>query len=136
MLDHIHRRAGSYAIADIPLQDPAQHMMLVNIDRISMHGTLPSQRELAASMHLSPATVTATLKLLERSGYVRRVADDRDQRINRVALTESGKTTRRTAEGEYVFSYGENYVFKDAPLLKRVAYAALRVILPPFRHLL
>ena len=42
LLDHIHRRAGSYAIADIPLQDPAQHMMLVNIDRIAMHGTLPS----------------------------------------------------------------------------------------------
>lgn len=49
---------------------------------------------------------------------------------------ESGKTTRRTAEGEYVFSYGEDYVFEDAPLLKRVAYAALRIVLPPFRHLL
>ena len=95
--DHMRRRAGSYAIADIPLQDPAQHMMLVNIDRIAMHGTLPSQRELAASMHLSPATVTATLKLLERSGYVRRVADDKDQRINRVALTESGKNIMRDA---------------------------------------
>ena len=97
LLDHMHRRAGSYAIADIPLQDPAQHMMLVNIDRISMHGTLPSQRELAASMHLSPATVTATLKLLERSGYIRRIADDKDQRINRVALTESGKNIMRDA---------------------------------------
>ncbi|MDD6995438.1 MAG: phospholipase D-like domain-containing protein [Candidatus Borkfalkiaceae bacterium] len=52
------------------------------------------------------------------------------------AQTESGKTTRRTAGGEYVFSYGENYVFKDAPLLKRATYAALRVVLPLFRHLL
>lgn len=91
-LDHMRRRAGSYAMADMPLQDPAQHMMLVNIFRISKRGSLPSQRELAASMHLSPATVTATLKLLERSGYVRRIADDKDQRINRVALTESGET--------------------------------------------
>lgn len=90
-LDHMRRRAGNYAMADMPLQDPAQHMMLVNIFRFSEHGQRPSQRELAASMHLSPATVTATLKLLERGGYVRRIADDKDQRINRVALTESGE---------------------------------------------
>lgn len=94
-LDHMRRRAGNYAMADMPLQDPAQHMMLVNIFRFSEHGQRPSQRELAASMHLSPATVTATLKLLERGGYVRRVADDKDQRINRVALTESGETLMR-----------------------------------------
>ena len=94
-LDHMRRRAGNYAMADMPLQDPAQHMMLVNIFRFSEHGQRPSQRELAASMHLSPATVTATLKLLERGGYVRRIADDKDQRINRVALTESGETVMR-----------------------------------------
>ena len=94
-LDHMRRRAGNYAMADMPLQDPAQHMMLVNIFRISERGSLPSQRELAASMHLSPATVTATLKLLERGGYVRRIADDKDQRINRVALTESGEALMR-----------------------------------------
>ena len=94
-LDHMRRRAGNYAMADMPLQDPAQHMMLVNIFRISERGSLPSQRELAASMHLSPATVTATLKLLERSGYVRRIADDKDQRINRVTLTESGEALMR-----------------------------------------
>lgn len=90
-LDHMRRRAGNYVMADMPVQDPAQHMMLVNIFRISRHGSLPSQRELAASMHLSPATVTATLKLLERGGYIRRIADDKDQRINRVTLTESGE---------------------------------------------
>lgn len=94
-LDHMRRRAGNYAMADMPLQDPAQHMMLVNIFRFSEHGQRPSQRELAASMHLSPATVTATLKLLERGGYVRRIADDKDQRINRVALTESGEALMR-----------------------------------------
>ncbi len=94
-LDHMRRRAGNYAMADMPLQDPAQHMMLVNIYRISKHGALPSQRELAASMHLSPATVTATLKLLERSGYVQRIADEKDQRINRVTLTERGETLMR-----------------------------------------
>lgn len=94
-LDHMRRRAGNYAMADMPLQDPAQHMMLLNIFRFSEHGQRPSQRELAASMHLSPATVTATLKLLERGGYVRRIADDKDQRINRVALTESGEALMR-----------------------------------------
>ncbi|MGN1061533.1 MAG: phospholipase D-like domain-containing protein, partial [Candidatus Scatosoma sp.] len=51
-------------------------------------------------------------------------------------LTESGKSVKRTPEGEYVFSYGEDYIFEDAPLIKCVAYAALRIVLPPFRHLL
>lgn len=49
---------------------------------------------------------------------------------------ESGKTTRRNEGGEYVFTYGKNYAPEDASLVKRAAYAALRMILPPFRHLL
>lgn len=90
-LDNMRRKAGGHIMADMPLQDPAQHVMLVNIFRITRQGTLPSQRELAGAMYLSPATVTATLKLLERGGYVRRIADEKDQRINRVTLTESGE---------------------------------------------
>lgn len=77
-------------MGDMALQDPAQHVMLVNLAKMSECGTLPSQRELAREMNLSPATVTATLKLLERGGYVRRISDTVDQRINRVALTDSG----------------------------------------------
>lgn len=49
---------------------------------------------------------------------------------------ESGKTTRRNEGGEYVFTYGKNYAPEDASLVKRAAYAALRMILPPFRPLL
>ena len=89
-LDHARRRAGAFVMGDTALQDPAQHIMLVNVAKMSESGSLPSQRELARAMHLSPATVTATLKLLERGGYVRRIPDADDQRINRVALTDSG----------------------------------------------
>lgn len=94
-LDHARRRAGAVVMGDTALQDPAQHMMLVNVSKMSESGSLPSQRELARAMHLSPATVTATLKLLERDGYVRRIPDADDQRINRVALTESGEALMR-----------------------------------------
>lgn len=94
-LDHARRRAGAVVMGDMALQDPAQHMMLVNVSKMSESGSLPSQRELARAMHLSPATVTATLKLLERDGYVRRIPDADDQRINRVALTESGEALMR-----------------------------------------
>ena len=38
----------------------------------------------------SPATVTASLKVLEREGLIRRFPDESDQRINRVALTQAG----------------------------------------------
>ena len=94
-LDHARRRAGAVVMGDMALQDPAQHMMLVNVSKMSESGSLPSQRELARAMHLSPATVTATLKLLELDGYVRRIPDADDQRVNRVALTESGEALMR-----------------------------------------
>ena len=94
-LDNTRRRAGMMVMTGTPLQDPAQHMMLVKIHKLSTTGALPSQRALARAMQLSPATVTATLKLLERSGYVRRIPDSADQRINRVALTESGDAVMR-----------------------------------------
>ena len=89
-LEYARRRAGSIIMASIGLQDPAQHMMLVHIYFASKGDQLPSQRELSRSMHLSPPTVTATLKLLERDGYVQRIADSNDQRINRVRLTQKG----------------------------------------------
>jgi MarR family transcriptional regulator, organic hydroperoxide resistance regulator len=55
-----------------------------------------SQRDLADTLHLSRPRVTAILQRLEKRGAVVRRADERDQRLTRVALTAEG---RRLAEG-------------------------------------
>ena len=50
-----------------------------------------SQKELAQTLNLSPATITVTLKRMERAGLVKRDMDNSDQRVLRVHLTEEGK---------------------------------------------
>ena len=50
--------------------------------------------ELAARMHVSPATVTNTLKRMEKAGFVERRHDLEDQRVSRVYLTDAGHAIR------------------------------------------
>ena len=50
-----------------------------------------SQKERASALNLSPATMTVTLKRMEKAGLVRREMDEHDQRILRVHLSEQGR---------------------------------------------
>ena len=88
--DRARRQAIAEIMRDLPLQDPAQHVLMMCICRANRSGNLPSQRELAKMTQRSPATVTASLKVLEKKGLIRRFPDETDQRINRVELTEAG----------------------------------------------
>ena len=49
-----------------------------------------SQRELAEKTRVTPATMSGTLKRMEKAGYICRAADEKDARISRVRLTEEG----------------------------------------------
>lgn len=51
----------------------------------------PTQRELADRLHMAPPTIAASLKCLERQGYVARRTDEKDSRRNRVAITRKGR---------------------------------------------
>jgi len=53
----------------------------------------PSQKELAEALHISPATIAASLKSLERCGYVSRQTDEQDGRRNLISITEKGRET-------------------------------------------
>ena len=50
-----------------------------------------SQKEMASALNLSPATMTVTLKRMEKAGLVCREMDEHDQRILRVHLSEQGR---------------------------------------------
>ena len=50
-----------------------------------------SPKEMASALNLSPATMTVTLKRMEKAGLVRREMDEHDQRILRVHLSEQGR---------------------------------------------
>lgn len=57
-----------------------------------------SQKEMARALNLSPATLTVTLKRMEKAGLVLREMDEHDQRILRVHLSEKGREMCETGE--------------------------------------
>lgn len=50
-----------------------------------------TQNELAKTLNVSPASVAVSLKRLQKSGLVEKVADQADLRCNRISLTEKGR---------------------------------------------
>lgn len=57
---------------------------------LSSNGPL-SQRELSDKMHLKPPSVTVALQKMEKCNLVTRQPDDKDQRITRIQITDSGR---------------------------------------------
>ena len=53
-------------------------------------GTIASQKELAKRLRVSPATVTVSLKSMERDGYVRKLSNAEDLRCKPISITEKG----------------------------------------------
>ncbi len=50
-----------------------------------------TQSELAAKMEIQPATLTRMVQRMERAGFLSRRADEHDERISRVYLTERAR---------------------------------------------
>ena len=92
--DHMHKalidsRAGSLGI------HRTQHRILMHL---AIHDKLPSQKELADHLNVTPAAITGALKKIESDGYVERTLGH-DNRYNELRITEKGrelvKRTRR-----------------------------------------
>lgn len=94
MLHHAQRSAIQAELAAAGLQEVG-HPMLMSILKSSDDGLSPGrsmdQRELSDALHVSPAAVAASLKSLERAGYLRRERLDGDQRRNQIIITEKGR---------------------------------------------
>lgn len=54
-----------------------------------------SQKELAEQMGITPATLNVMIARMEKTGLLERRADEVDQRISRVYLTERGRQTHQ-----------------------------------------
>ncbi|MBQ3090886.1 MAG: winged helix DNA-binding protein [Oscillospiraceae bacterium] len=76
------------------LQDVGQPRILILLGQRKEDGSLPGQQELARSLRVSPATVAASIKSLERVGYIARQSDPVDGRRKRLILTEKGQWAR------------------------------------------
>lgn len=64
-------------------------------------GTIASQKELAKRLRVSPATVTISLKSMERDGYVKKLSNAEDLRCKPISITEKGRQAAREINGVF-----------------------------------
>lgn len=86
--DRLHRRLFERRAVEAFGIHRSQHIMLMFI---SKHEDA-SQRQIADNFEISAAAVTVTLKKLETAGFIVRITDEGDSRLNHIRLTEKGKS--------------------------------------------
>ena len=84
--DHMHKTLIASRASEIGMHR-TQHRILMILDR---HGKLPSQKELAEHLNITPAAVTCALKRIEADGYVEIVLGQ-DNRYRELFITEKGR---------------------------------------------
>lgn len=89
-LHRAHRNALHTELHARGLSDLGSPLILFILDHHGDHGEIASQRELARTLRVSPATIANSLKSMERMGYVEKRVDEKDARRNRVIITEKG----------------------------------------------
>ena len=82
-----------------------QHVILM---RLAKKDRLPSQKELADHLNITPAAVTVALQKLESGGYIIRSAGD-DNRFNEISITELGR--RVVEESKAIFAKIDEAMF-------------------------
>ena len=70
----------------------------------------PTQKELADALHSAPPTIAASLKVLERQGYVARRTDEKDTRRNRISITQKGRDA--IAQGMAAFQQVDEHMYR------------------------
>ena len=68
-----------------------------------------TQTELAGRLKITPATVTKMLQRMEKTGFIQRKPDARDQRVSRVYLTQAGRAVRRDVEAVWKTMEAETF---------------------------
>lgn len=90
-VSHMHHAAIEGRISKLGFHH-SQHRMLMHLAR---YEHIPSQKELAEALGISPAAVTTTLKRLEKEGYITRTITDEDNRRNEIRITDAGRAAIR-----------------------------------------
>ena len=88
-----------------------------------------TQTELAEQLLLQPATVTNTLRRLEREGMVERRNDSDDQRVSRVYITEKGRGLEDSVNQKWIQLESESFAglsLEERLLLRRLLLQVYR----------
>ncbi len=100
-----HRKIMQYFLDETGVYQ-AQHRLLMEIS----HNRNASQKEIACSMGISPATIAVSLKKLEKGGYINKIMDEGDNRLNQITITEKGN--RVVEQSRQIFDATDQKVFE------------------------
>lgn len=81
-----------------------------------------TQSELADRLQVSPPTITKMLQRMEKSGFIYRKMDPKDQRVSRVYLTEPGRAVQSKVEETWQTMEAEtfaDFTMEERVLLRR-----------------
>ena len=92
-----HHNACTASLDRRGLRDVGSPRLLLELFHWPDAQQLPTQKELADRLHCAPPTIAASLKVLERQGYVERRTDEKDSRRNRIYITQKGRDAIRSA---------------------------------------
>lgn len=105
-----HHNACATALVRRGLRDIGSPRLLWELSRYPDDpAQAPTQKELADRLHSAPPTIAASLKVLERQGYVERRVDEADTRRNRISITEKGRDAIRS--GMEAFRQVDEYLY-------------------------
>ena len=90
MLHNAHRGAVDAALGRFGVREFGHPFILFMLER-DADGEYDAQRKISERLGVSPATVTASLKSLEKQGCIRRVSCEQDMRRKRIEITETGR---------------------------------------------
>jgi DNA-binding MarR family transcriptional regulator len=96
-------RFTRWAMARVPQQASAGDLSLQQLTVLNLVRTEGvTLAELARRTMVAPTVITGIVDRLERQGLIRREADPRDRRVNRLVLTEAGQQTSVAVEQSLV----------------------------------
>ena len=106
-----HHNACTAALAKQGLRDIGSPRLLVELSQYPDDpAQAPTQKELADRLHIAPPTIAASLKCLERQGYVARRTDEKDSRRNRISITRKGRDALDS--GMRAFQQGDDAMYR------------------------
>ncbi len=119
----LHRYAISTALSGMKLYRGQPEIL----EYLNDHGDC-SQKELADSLGVSPASIATSLKRMNKAGFIERTEDEKDRRINRIRLTPKGNNIRMAGKAECervdkaMFSgFSDEEILAFSDMLSRVA---------------
>ena len=91
MLHLAHRTATDALLDKYNVRDCGHPFILFLLEHCGIDGGFAMQKELSRRLRVSPASVTAALKALEKQGCIVREAEESDMRRKRIRVTDKGR---------------------------------------------